>query len=665
MDPDWLSDALPVDDDEQPSSEPSWLADAEPVGEAAPTGPVNKVEKELSPSDRGLNDREVLSEDFVAADRLEGGRARGVVTELGVTTLRPNGTDSYDPSGDRQAVIYEPSESVRSNRAMDYVRDDSVEGGGAAMGGAATRMAGALDPHAPGMAAALRYAQMMTPSYSPGAIATGASDVLTLGHTDELAGANAAVTGGNYEQSRNRARVIEAEQDREAGGSRFVGNVAGAGLMAAAPGASQAAAARGVGVLGRIGAAVGEGVVTGALAGSGASDAELGSPEHLLDTSTGGVIGGGVAGGVQGAGEAVGAGVRAVAGRPDVLRENAALRRIRGMFGDSPPSRSQLSQHVRGDASNAPETYAALRATGVRSIDDAPEALERTGQRLGEIAARIDGTAARTQSTAGYRTTSAPAVDATRIAQRMREHAEELARSRGVPESVVGAFEAEAQRWEAAVSQNVAGAGEVSRSGPMTFQRAWDFRRQMSDPRHWRVDSYGNMPLNADHKRAMYSIVRDEMLRGASQVDPALSQEFARESRAYSVLSPFAEAAENARIGAARNRQVSLTDTIAAASGTGLVGTLAGGVANRAMRSVEHRAVAPAMERLADIVQRQPGTFGQYGSVLANAAQRGSGALAATWYVLSQQQPQLQEELRASETEDEFAVETTDEEMQP
>lgn len=675
----WLDEAEDVTD------APEWTSEALEVKETVP--------KEISAAERarsglpvfgGERDpsapREELTEDFVARDRVEGGRARGRVLMLAPTDISvdPRTGDSAisvpDASEAREAVLYEPSEDVIARTpGISRARDDSVSLRG-----------GARFEGLPGLASALQYAEGLVPDarYSPGAMATGASEMLTLGHTDEIAeGIRGAQGPGTYEEERDRARAEMAERAAEQPGSTLMGMGAGLGLMALVPGAREAAAARGGGAAARIGAAVGEGTVLGAAAGSGASEAELGSPEHLRDTSTGGVIGGAAGGALQGAGEVVGAGVRRMAGDPQALREGAALRRIRGIFGDDPPSTRQLSQVVRGEQSRAPEAYARLRAAGVRSLDDAEPARERVGAQLDDIATRLDETAAarprptrattetpaaddefvgpasgqsgpvehwRGQRTAGtgggpYRepneaVEAAPGVlDASEVAAGMRAYAEEVRRSNAAPSTVRAILEKAAQ-WE-----------ERATEGPMTFRRAWELTQRLRDPRQWSVDAGGRLPVSGEEMRTVYMMARRALLSSAEAIDPRLAREFADASHTYALVRPFSDAANASGFAAARNRQLSLTDTMGAMAGAatgGPGGAIVGAGANRMQRLYEHRVVGSAMDRLARIVERQPGQLGPYGTMLQNAANRGPGTFSAAWYLLARQHPELQQRVQ-------------------
>jgi hypothetical protein len=130
-------------------------------------------------------------------------------------------------------------------------------------------------------------------TYSPGAMASGGADVLTMGHTDELAGAVGALRGQDYTQTRD-ARRRNAERMREENpGSYALGAAAALPLAAVA---MPSVATAGLTRAGAIGARALEGGIAGGLASSGASDLELGEDgrmaEGLRGIATGGVMGG-------------------------------------------------------------------------------------------------------------------------------------------------------------------------------------------------------------------------------------------------------------------------------------------------------------------------------------------------------------------------------------
>ena len=641
-DPDWLADAQDVTD------EPGWLADA-----TVPEGPVEKRiklgrEETVSvyddPEEMRLRSEGARVIDRRAIDAAEAPEGAPRVTQLGTTSFEVDpetgeGQGSYDPEGEGtyavQTVLQRP-ESVRRRAGVAETRDDSVrirDYTPFELGAQATEQS------MPGLASALRYLDR-TPdiTYSPGAMAIGAANAVTGGHADELAGVVNAATGPeSYEDARDAARRVSSETTGRAPISTTVGSLAGAGGMMALPGLAGLESVRNAGAAARVGAAVGEGAAFGALSGAGTSEADVGTRRFLDDAAEGGVVGGAIAGWLSGVGEAVGAGVRGAAGDADDLLEDASMLRIRGMFGGERPPRRTLRETFgarRGRGERVRRLVAEFRDLGVRNADDAPRIQERAGEALDDIASRVDAAAAAAPQ-AIREGAPAHAVNADRIAQRIRQHAARLQQDRGVDEAVVGAMEREAQRWEGAAEQ-----------GPMTFRRAWQFRQEMGRPQYWTVGPRGEMNPASQYRRDLYSIVRDELDGAVERVSPDLAQQWRQNSRAYSILSPFVEAAEEARFRGIQNRQVSPTDylgAIAGYTGGGAVGAVSGGIINRVGRAYEHTVKAGAMERLADMVQNNPARLGPWGSVLQRARDRGPGVFSATWYVLSQQHPELQQ----------------------
>lgn len=534
------------------------------------------------------------------------------------------------------------------------------------------------------------------------AAGAGIADAMTLGHTDELAGAVHAATprgagermaagtrqaaagaesgdigaalrglfgagveaaslnpiaaaidavrgGDRYEQGRDRMREGIATA-REANPTDYLaGNVAGG--LALGQLLPSAAAAAGPSAMSRIGASAGQGALEGLVAGEGFSDAQD-AGGILEDAVTGGLTGGVVGGAIQGGGEAIGAGLRrATSGMDaDALAEAGADRRLRALFGtDRPPRRAFREMFgTRGDrASQVRQTLADLDDLGVSRAEQAPALQRQAGQQMAEAVEGIDDAAARHASQAGPRgNANASTVDAAGVAQRIRDRSQQLRTERGISDDVAAVFEREAQRWDAA-------AGE-----PMTMQRAWQFRQEMADPAYWTIGPRGELPRSASSKRELYDIIRQSMNEGADRVAPEQAAQFREGARQYSLLSPLSEAADEAAFRAAQNREVGLTDTLGMLAGSnrgGIIGSALGGVANRMVRAHEKRIAATAYERLADIARRRPEILGRYGQAINSAAARSPAAFAATMFQLQSTNPDARQAMEgALEQEDDL-----------
>ena len=67
------------------------------------------------------------------------------------------------------------------------------------------------------------------------------------------------------------------------------------------------------------------------------------------------------------------------------------------------------------------------------------------------------------------------------------------------------------------------------------------------------------------------------------------------------------------------------------------------GALNKAVRERGASSAAVSLDKLSNLVSKQPQIFGQYAGPLSSAAARGSDALAATHYLLGQTSPEYRE----------------------
>ena len=117
-------------------------------------------------------------------------------------------------------------------------------------------------------------------------------------------------------------------------------------------------------------------------------------------------------------------------------------------------------------------------------------------------------------------------------------------------------------------------------------------------------------------------------------------------NRQYAIMKNTEDMA-NKRFGAAQsNRENSLTDTIAEGAGLlhgGPIGAVAMGAVNKAMRRYGSSTAAVGADKIADMLESTPESFGKFAGALRQAASRGNSALAITHYMMSQQNPEYRE----------------------
>jgi hypothetical protein len=413
--------------------------------------------------------------------------------------------------------------------------------------------------------------------------------------------------------------------------------------------------------MGAEGAAYG---AVGGLGGSrGTSASEIGE-DVALGATVGGVLGAGMQGGTEGA-------VRLARGVDDPLTEANVLR-YRALFeGDRPPRRlfrEQFGPAGPQRAERAQEVVSELDAAGVRSASDAIGVASQGRDDLHRIARELDAAAdaSRTASAAeppppivmeldsggtaaarpraGQRgpfrdeatTTDSPMQGLPdRIAERLRAFGRERRAGQGVGDDFLGELEREAQRWERAPED-----------GPMTFSRAWEFRKQMSDPAHWTVGPRGTMPISREVQRDIYQIIREEMETAAAGVDPGLARQWRDASRRVHTTLPMAQAADEAQLRGWQNQQVGLGDRVAMSGASGIADGAARWLASRVARRYEHGVLARGYDLVHRIAKTDPASLGTFGRALGAAARRGPGAFAATYYTLWHRDPAFAAEMR-------------------
>lgn len=231
----------------------------------------------------------------------------------------------------------------------------------------------------------------------------GVAEGLTFGFADELAGAGSALTGGDYEEGRDRARARATRLREESPTAFGLGELAGG--LATTPFLPGGATA-GMGRAARAGMALGEGALYGGLAGAGHSEGDITTEEGrtaLAGDVAEGVLGGGLTAGVLGgAGEVVGAAgsrllsragrgadrarVAATIAGPGTPLSTAAERRLEGL----PGGLAGVAERIRRPRTDAagPFRIASVAGTG----DDALAALERARESAGTTAGAFNET---------------------------------------------------------------------------------------------------------------------------------------------------------------------------------------------------------------------------------------------------------------------------------
>lgn len=487
-------------------------------------------------------------------------------------------------------------------------------------------------------------------SYSPGALATGGAQALTLGHADELGGAAASLVRGTpYRQEQEAAEARDARIQQEAPGSYAVGTVAGTAPWMLLPGlgewAGEQAAARGAGgfVQGaaRLAGSTAEGAAFGGAAAEGASTADAGSGEWRQDVGEG-VAGGALfSGGAQAASELPGL-TRAVAQRitgASGLDDAAARLRIRAAGGRS-ADMTRIAQRPGGVTRFADSLREAgltgRAATTAEIAERAAPVREQAGARIGEILSEASANAAPANA---YRSPPPLHNDVDRLVARI--HSE-----------VVAPLERSPLPEARSAARNMTQFLDVVQAdrSPLTPERIHEIQRTLDRGINWRAQTVRETSV-AGARRDARGVVRDELDRsleasGARIGDPGLLDEYGQARRAFGAASEVRDWAEREASRGASNRLISPTDYVTGAAS--LVGAAAdgdisakdaayavGGVAlNRLVRRREHSIAATGLEALSRALSRPQGAGAPMLSpalrnTLANAARRGSAVYAA------------------------------------
>lgn len=525
--------------------------------------------------------------------------------------------------------------------------------------------------------------QAETPSQrvTPG-FAAGAGQAATFGEADEIYGRVAQLTGGDYERSRDLAR--ERYRQAEDMPGHFAGEVAGTALtMPLIPNAPRAAS-----VAGRIGQAMAEGAGMGALQGFGRSEADD-AAGVFLDSGTG-AGGGAVAGGLFGAGgEVMRAGGQRLARTADA---NAAQLRARAAGIRYAPDVDAAQGYPGGIEALAQRLRDLNISRGLRGTEEAGrragEARRAAGDRMGAISREMDEIAERTSreraaaqaaeraqiegetAAAGYRVSARPAGPDTPAVPR-GERGEfmpwpeliDQPAAAPVPGRVrVRELLAEIERVADEHAQLPSGE-PITRAARAYADRirphaseglpfgAAHRERQMLDARI-PFDQRATHPLGAlDRQRAGFrsrlSEAMDEAIEGAA--GPERRTAWREANRDYGAARLADRGNQRLQRRGNANRLISLTDSIAGGAGVAGVSAAMGGftpealatgaalaVGNRAIRGREHAIGATVLETIQHVARTQPQALSRWPQML-DAARQGSEAIAATHYVLMQQ----------------------------
>lgn len=150
-----------------------------------------------------------------------------------------------------------------------------------------------------------------------------------------------------------------------------------------------------------------------------------------------------------------------------------------------------------------------------------------------------------------------------------------------------------------------------------------------------------NKPLTTQAQKEAASTVRKTVEDTALASDPALAQKFTDAKQTYGLIAPIKEAASRRGMQLKQSPIGGLLDTT-----TAIGGAMSGEPVTAVAATVGRRLLAPraastaavGLDTISKALQSAPQTFGKFAPQLQQAAQRGQAALAATHFLLSQQE---------------------------
>lgn len=142
-------------------------------------------------------------------------------------------------------------------------------------------------------------------------------------------------------------------------------------------------------------------------------------------------------------------------------------------------------------------------------------------------------------------------------------------------------------------------------------------------------------------KAAAADLYKTQAEQIATKADPEAGQAFQEAKSMFGQLRPVADAAERRAMTTAQSPTGGLLDYVA----YGTAG-VPGVVAKKLVMPRVNSSLASSANGLAQMLQASPQAFGQFAKPLMDAAARGAPALAATHYLLQQNDPQYREKMK-------------------
>lgn len=167
--------------------------------------------------------------------------------------------------------------------------------------------------------------------------------------------------------------------------------------------------------------------------------------------------------------------------------------------------------------------------------------------------------------------------------------------------------------------------------------------------------SGGFNPVNASEKnkslRDVYTMIKKKLEDSSEDAadkmnDPDFLKNYLQNKRDYGNAQTARGILEGSVAKEGANNAIGLSDygaaEVASHMASGPAGLIVGAATvglKKGLQAYGNNVAALGADKLSDILAQRPEIFGQFASVLENAAKRGSAALAATHYILSQSDP--------------------------
>lgn len=419
----------------------------------------------------------------------------------------------------------------------------------------------------------------------------------------------------SYVERRDANIDRQALQEKEHPGMYMAGNVAGA-LATPVIGGT---AASGAGILGRMGAGIGAGALTGAIQNPGDAQGEV-NPIQAEERLKGAAIGAATGGIGQGALEGLSAARGLVSAGANKIRGAAEERAFKAL---GPYQRDVLKNKSKlKEIGRAALDEDILSPSWQKTANKAEEKLKVSGKELGETKNKIFDIAEK---------------DAEKFSK-AKVNNEDIAR--GLEEDLLSGRLAVGDEEGHAKLANLIERFKVRNGKSMSAREAEALREKVGKEIKWDRIPGTDIPDNEKFYRSLYTKLK-EGVEGAAdataeQMGGKSKDTFLSQKKRYGLLSKAADMSEKRASKEFANRLLSPSDYGAGAAGlllgasgggdvgdraaTGIKYALLGSLGNKAARLMGNATAAKALDKVANMIDRNPLLSEKYGGLLLKTA---------------------------------------------